>query len=54
MGSGSDVAREAAKLVLLTDNFSSVVYGIEQVIHAPKWVGTQFHICIRVVSFMTI
>lgn len=30
MGGGSDVAREAAKLVLLTDNFSSIVYGIEQ------------------------
>jgi len=30
MGRGSDVAREAAKLVLLTDNFSCIVYGIEQ------------------------
>lgn len=30
MGSGSDVAKNAADLLLLTDDFSSIVLGIEQ------------------------
>lgn len=30
MGSGSDVAKNAADLLLLTDDFSSIVMGIEQ------------------------
>ena len=30
MGSGSDVAKNAADIVLLDDDFSSIVVGIEQ------------------------
>jgi sodium/potassium-transporting ATPase subunit alpha len=30
MGSGSDVAKNAADIILLTDDFSSIVLGVEQ------------------------
>ena len=30
MGSGSDVAKDAADMILLTDDFSSIVAGVEE------------------------
>ena len=30
MGSGSDVAKNAADILLLTDDFSSIILGVEQ------------------------
>lgn len=30
MGSGSDVAKNAADIILLDDNFNSIVYGVQQ------------------------
>jgi hypothetical protein len=42
MNGGSDVSRDAAAIVLLTDNFASVVDGVREGVSAPKrgeWEG---------------
>jgi Ca2+ transporting ATPase len=44
--SGSDVAKDAADIILVDDNFSSIITGIFCIYVAIKW-GRNIYDCIR-------
>ena len=42
---GSDVSKQAADMILLDDNFASIVTGVEEGLYALDWLAQYLHTC---------